>query len=310
MSEVAERTPLAAPEATGEPADVAPTAPEAAEKPAPAAEAEEPQNALTKKFTDAEWKALKQLRERLPSVFSEAYPDKAEATTAPITLWGVTISPTGPNDARASVILVKFLRARNLDVDEAYKMLVDTLRWRQEFKVEEAVKDEHAEQFGKLGRLFGHDKEGMPVAYNLYGANQDLKAIFGDLQKFLRWRVAFMEQSIELLDFENVDQMIQVHDYAGVSMSSRDANQKAAASQASAIFQNYYPEFLSRKFFVNVPSIFTWIFWLFKPLLSAKTLAKMSVVGTGPETIGAAMLPFVDAAQLPKRYGGTAEDLA
>lgn len=62
-----------------------------------------------------------------------------------------------------------------------------------------------------------------------------------------------------------------------------------------------------KKFFVNVPSIFTWIFWLFKPLISAQTLAKMSVVGTGPQTIGKELLPFVDAKELPKRYGGEAE---
>ena len=33
-------------------------------------------------------------------------------------------------------------------------------------------------------------------------------------------------------------------DYEGVSMSSRDANSKKAASTASTMFQDYYPEFL------------------------------------------------------------------
>jgi len=279
--------------------------PAVTEQAAPAAVIEEPQNALTKKFTDDEWKALKELRPRLLEAFAEAYP---ETKTASISLWGVTINANGPNDARASVVLVKFLRARNLSVDESYKMLVETLRWRQEFKIEEVMKEEFPDSLQALGRMYGHDKEGRPVAYNLYGANQDLKAVFGDVPRFLRWRVMFMEKSIELLDFENIDQMVQVHDYAGVSMMSRDANQKAAASQATTIFQNYYPEFLSTKFFVNVPSIFTWMFWLFKPLLSAKTLAKMSVVGSGPQTIGGALLPIVDTKQLPTRYGGEAGD--
>ena len=53
-----------------------------------------------------------------------------------------------------------------------------------------------------------------------------------------------MEKSIKQLDFETIDQMIQIHDYEGVSMMSRDANQKAAASEATNIFQNHYPEFL------------------------------------------------------------------
>ena len=90
-------------------------------------------------------------------------------------------------------------------------------------------------------------------------------------------------------------------------MTQRDAHQKAAAKEATSIFQNHYPEFLSRKFFINVPTLLTWVFWLFKPLLSAATLAKMSVVGTGAKTIGAELSQVIPVSELPKRYGGQAE---
>ena len=72
-----------------------------------------------------------------------------------------------------------------------------------------------------------------------------------------------MEKGVAALDFETTDQMLQVHgkatcvspsctiqywlimlDYEGVGLSSRDANSKKAAAEATAIFQNYYPEFL------------------------------------------------------------------
>ena len=52
----------------------------------------------------------------------------------------------------------------------------------------------------------------------------------------------------------------------------------------------------------------TWIFWLFKPLISANTLAKLNVVGSSTSTIGAALLPVIDAKELPRKYGGEAED--
>jgi len=42
-------------------------------------------------------------------------------------------------------------------------------------------------------------------------------------------------------------------------------------------------------------------------LISAKTLAKMSVVGSGTITISGALLPIIDVKELPKRYGGEAE---
>ncbi|KZT07426.1 CRAL/TRIO domain-containing protein [Laetiporus sulphureus 93-53] len=271
---------------------------------------DEPQNSLTRKFTEDEWSGVRALREGLLDILAQAYPDREDQMVS-VTLWGVSIDPAKTKDARVSVLLVKFLRARDLNVDEAKKMLIETLRWRKEFKIEEAMEEKFPEDtFAPLGRMYGRDKEGRPVVYNLYGANKDLDAVFGDVERFLRWRVAFMERSIELLDFENVDQMVQIHDYDGVSMMSRTPGQKAAASRASALFQNYYPELLFRKFFVNVPSLMAWIFWMFKPFISAKTLEKFSMVGTGPKTIGVVLLPVIEAKQLPKRYGGEADDLA
>jgi hypothetical protein len=58
---------------------------------------------------------------------------------------------------------------------------------------------------------------------------------------------------------------------------------------------------------VNVPTYLTWIFWLFKPLIPSQTFAKMSVAGTGSHTIGNSLLPYVDASELPEKYGGEAK---
>lgn len=70
--------------------------------------------------------------------------------------------------------------------------------------------------------------------------------LFKHLAYFVRWRIQLMEESIKLLDFETIDQFVQIHDYDGVSMFSRDANQKAAAKEATSIFGTHYPEFLVR----------------------------------------------------------------
>ncbi|KAJ8495297.1 hypothetical protein ONZ45_g12922 [Pleurotus djamor] len=292
--------------------EVATETPEAKEaKKVDFTEVEEPQNPLTERFTSAEWKALKEFRPSLPKILAQAYPEDPKASSKSIKLWGIEINPQeieAPKDARVSVILMKFLRARNLNPSAAEDMMVATLRWRDQFNVDAAMKETFPEEiFGQLGHVYGKDKEGRPVVYNLYGANKDLKAVFGDVQRFLRWRVKLMEESIAHLDFINIDQTVQIHDYEGVSLSSRDANSKQAASEASSIFQAHYPELLHRKFFVNVPSLLNWIFWLFKPLISANTLAKMSVVGSGSYTIGKTLLPVINKDQLPKRYGGEAE---
>jgi hypothetical protein len=110
-----------------------PTEPAPTER-APADADEEPQNALTEKFTEKEWAALKELRVRLikirphtcisghsqlilvqsllPDILEKAYDSKEGARTTPIVIWGVTLNPNGTKDARASVVLMKWLRAR------------------------------------------------------------------------------------------------------------------------------------------------------------------------------------------------------
>jgi len=197
----------------------------APQPPEKAAESEEPepQNALTEKFTEQEWTALKEFRKQLPETLADAYSDAKEARGTPVKLWGVELNPDGTKSAKASVVLMKFLRARNLSVSEAREMLVNTLRWRESFKLDEVMEEQFDEKlFGRVGHIYGKDKEGRPVVYNVYGGNT--KDVFSDVQRFIRWRVQFMEKSVLLLDFENTDQMIQVHDYEGVGLRSRDAN--------------------------------------------------------------------------------------
>jgi hypothetical protein len=48
-------------------------------------------------------------------------------------------------------------------------MLTATIRWRDEFKVDEVVKEEFPEDvFGKLGYVYGKDEGGRPVTYVLF----------------------------------------------------------------------------------------------------------------------------------------------
>jgi phosphatidylinositol transfer protein SFH5 len=116
------------------PADLNPT-PKPAEETEPAgSDDNEPQNALTQKFTEKEWAALKEFRvcatiyppsffnlqshnrilpqSLLPDILGEAYDGKEGARTTPIVIWGVTLDPNGKSSARASVVLMKWLRAR------------------------------------------------------------------------------------------------------------------------------------------------------------------------------------------------------
>jgi hypothetical protein len=116
----------------------------------------------------------------LPSIIDEAsYSD----------VYGVTLSPTSPFHSK--LILQKFLRANQGDLDKAKQQLLETLRWRREFDPKSAVDESfEKERFDGLGYVM--EIEGVPesvngngkdvVTFNVYGAVKDNKVTFGDLE--------------------------------------------------------------------------------------------------------------------------------
>ena len=44
-------------------------------------------------------------------------------------------------------------------------MMIDTLRWREEFKIDEAMKETFPDVFNSFGDIYGRDKKGQPLVY-------------------------------------------------------------------------------------------------------------------------------------------------
>jgi len=140
--------------------------------------------------------------------------------------------------------------------------------------------------------------------YNTYG-NINMKEAFedqGGIDKFVRWRVKLMEQAIQLLDMDNIENMIIVHDYEGVSFMKMDKNMKLASKTLIKLFQDNYPETLAVKIFVNVP-------WFFDSIYSVVTAfttdtTKKKFVVCSKDSIRERMLTFIDVESLPQEYGG------
>jgi hypothetical protein len=78
---------------------------------------------------------------------------------------------------------------------------------------------------------------------------------------------------------------------------------RAASKKTIQTFQSYYPETLSRKFFVNVPVIMGWAFAAMKLIASKETVKKFTVLSYA-EYLAGELGPAV-----PKEYGGEAADL-
>jgi len=210
------------------------------------------------------------------------------------------------------------------DLAKAKEQLTASLKWRKEYRPLEALNEVYSkDKFGGLGyvtRIKGakETKNDEDVAtFNIYGAAaKDSKKTFGDTDAFIRWRVALMELTLQQLRLNEADkvipdygqgpdpyQAIQIHDYLSVSFFRQPAEIKASSTKIISMFQQYYPETVSYKYFVNVPTIMQWMMGAMKMLMSKDTIQKMTWM-----TYGNQLCQYLGEG-VAKEYGGSGPSL-
>ncbi|KAG9145898.1 hypothetical protein Leryth_019577 [Lithospermum erythrorhizon] len=227
-----------------------------------------------------------------------------------ISIWGVPLM----RDDRTDVILLKFLRAREFKVKEAFAMLKNTMAWRKEYKVDELVNEELGDHLEKVVFMHGHDKEGHPVCYNVYGEFQNKELYsktFSDEEKrgrFLRWRIQFLERSIRKLDFSpgGINTIFQISDLKN-SPGPGKRELRVATSQALQMLQDNYPEFVAKQVFINVPWWYLAFYTMINPFLTQRTKSKF--VFAGPSKTSDTLFKYIAPEQVPIQYGGLLVDL-
>ncbi|CAJ1974760.1 unnamed protein product [Sphenostylis stenocarpa] len=239
----------------------------------------------------------------------EAKVEAASASPEEISIWGVPLLA----DERSDVILLKFLRARDFKVKDAFAMIKGTIRWRKEFGMEELLEEDLGDDLEKAVYMHGFDKEGHPVCYNIYGEfqNKELyKKSFSDEEKrhrFLRWRIQFLEKSIRRLNFTpgGISTIVQVNDLKN-SPGPAKWELRQATKQALQLLQDNYPEFVAKQVFINVPWWYLAVNRMISPFLTQRTKSKF--VFAGPSKSAETLLRYIAAEQLPVKYGGLSKD--
>lgn len=229
-----------------------------------------------------------------------------------IYLWGVPLLHTH-GDERTDVILLKFLRARDFKVSEAFTMLKNTILWRKRFGSDSILEEDFGTEYDGVAYMHGYDKEGHPVCYNVYGVFQDKETYqksFGDAEKcdrFLRWRVQLLEKGIQQLSFKpgGVNSMVQITDLKN-SPGPAKKNLRQATQKALDIFQDNYPELVARKIFVNVPWWYAVLSAMISPFLTQRTKSKFVVAR--PARVTETLFKYISPEYVPVQYGGLSRE--
>lgn len=178
--------------------------------------------------------------------------EEDETVDKDIELWGVPLLPSKGAEG-TDVILLKFLRARDFKVNEAFEMLKKTLKWRKQHKIDSILGEDFGEDLAPATSMNGVDRESHPVCYNFHSVfeNEELyQTTFGsekNREKFLRWRFQLMEKGIQKLDLKpgGVTSLLQIHDLKNAPVLSRK-DLWLAVKHAVVALQDNYPEFVSR----------------------------------------------------------------
>ncbi|RDX76594.1 Patellin-4, partial [Mucuna pruriens] len=233
---------------------------------------------------------------------------EVEGEVKDVFLWGVPLLPSKGAEG-LDVVLLKFLRAREFKVNEAFEMLKKTLKWRKESRIDSVVDEDFGPDMASAACMNGVDHEGHPVCYNVFGAfeSEELyQKAFGTEEKrseFLRWRCQLMERGIQKLDLKPgcVSSLLQINDLKNSPGPSKK-ELRIATKQTVAMLQDNYPEMMAKNIFINVPFWYYALNALLSPFLTQRTKSK--IVVARPNKVTETLTKYIPIEEIPVQYGG------
>lgn len=227
-----------------------------------------------------------------------------------VEIWGIPLLA----DERSDVILLKFLRARDFKVKEAFTMIKQTALWRKEFGVEALLQEDLGTDWDKVVFTDGTDKEGHPVYYNVFGEFEDkdlYQKTFSDEEKrtkFVRWWIQSLEKSVRKLDFapSGISTLVQINDLKNSPGLLGKKELRQSIKQTLQLLQDNYPEFVAKQIFINVPWWYLAFSRMISPFLTQRTKSKFVFAGSSKSA--ETLFKYIAPEQVPVKYGGLSRE--
>eukprot|EP00252_Welwitschia_mirabilis_P005127 TRINITY_DN15553_c0_g1_i1.p1 TRINITY_DN15553_c0_g1~~TRINITY_DN15553_c0_g1_i1.p1 ORF type:complete len:293 (-),score=64.96 TRINITY_DN15553_c0_g1_i1:253-1131(-) len=193
---------------------------------------------------------------------------------------------------------IRYLEARNWNIQKSKRLLEETLKWRVAYKPEEIHwKDVAVEgETGKMYRANYLDKAGRPVLVLRPGRQNTTNH-----ENQLRHLVYLLENAILNMP-PGQGQMVWLIDFYGWSLSNSVPIK--TARETANILQNHYPERLAMAFLYNPPKIFERFWKIVKFFLDPKTFQKVKFVYPKNDESTKIMEEYFDMHELQTTFGG------
>ena len=195
-------------------------------------------------------------------------------------------------------LLLRYLRARKWDVEKSISMMVNAIKWRIDFDVEQVIRNgeyniSDYEMFSGKGYIYGFDKEGHVVCYVHAALHITAKRDIEQSKKFTIWQM----ETARVMAPAPYDKASIVFNMQGYTMANADTQ---FLRFFVTVLEAYYPESLHRVFVVSAPVVFNALWVLVSPWLDPVVRKKIIFLKKPKQ-----LLAYIDADQLVDKLGGS-----
>ena len=178
----------------------------------------------------------------------------------------------------------RFIAAEKGNVPKGQKRWIDTVRWRRENRIANILKEPH-----RLFKLIkqhyphwyhGRSKNNNPVYIEQPGKInlKELKKAGVKMEDLLRHYMYITEFLWVFIEPTEEGRCISVLDVQGIGMRDVGGEVLDYIRAAAGFTGQHYPERCAHIYIVNVPSWFSWVWNIIKPMIDPVTRAKTHIV--------------------------------
>lgn len=212
--------------------------------------------------------------------------------------------------------LLRFLKARDFNIEKTMQMWEEMLNWRKEFGTDNILEDFEFEEQEEVLQYYpqgyhGVDKEGRPVYIERLGKAYPSKLMrLTTIDRYLNYHVQEFEKAIlekfpacSIAAKRRICSTTTILDVQGLGIKNFTKTAANLLAAMSKIDNSYYPETLHQMYIVNAGPAFKKMLWpAAQKFLDPKTIAKIQVLD--PKSLPK-LLEVIDSSQLPDFLGGS-----
>ncbi|XP_057461616.1 phosphatidylinositol/phosphatidylcholine transfer protein SFH13-like isoform X2 [Actinidia eriantha] len=212
--------------------------------------------------------------------------------------------------------LLRFLKAREFNIEKTIQMWEEMLNWRKEYGIDTILEDFEFEELEEVLQYYpqvyhGVDREGRPVYIERLGRAHASKLMgITTIDRYLKYHVQEFERALQekfpacsIAAKRRICSATTILDVQGLGIKNFTKTAASLLAAMSKIDNSYYPETLHRMFIVNAGPGFKKMLWpAAQKFLDAKTIAKIQVLE--PKSLSK-LHEAIDSSQLPDFLGGS-----